>query len=546
MDRTANLAEELLDLMARQSPLSVTLFGLPGYDDLLTDHREEADESARARALAIAERARAVPADDDPVTRAVVVQQAESLVDQIDARGVEYTITDSFFAPVGELLTIMPMVQVASARQERDYLARLAAVPEFLRTVAGRHRAGAAAGRTPVAHLVRAAVAHLDRYLAADQDPLAQHAGGAEFGAERDRLLAEAVRPAFAEYRDVLADLVPTGRPEDKAGLCWLPGGDAAYAALARAQTTTRRTPEEVHRTGLEVVAGLAEEYAEIGGRVFGTTDVAEIFQRLRTDPALRWDSEQELLSAARAAVTRAEEAAPRWFGRLPDGRCEVEPVPPADAPGAPTAYYTPPSLDGTRPGTYYANTHRVRERFRYQAETIAFHEAVPGHHFQIALAQQLTDLPVLRRLAPVTAYLEGWGLYCERLADEMGLYSDDVARLGMLAMDSLRAGRLVVDTGLHAHGWSRERGIAYLRENTPVALVEIESEVDRYIAAPGQALAYMVGRLEVQRVRAEAEAALGARFDIRAFHDVVLGGGPLPLAVLDQVVRDWAAGQAA
>ncbi|RKT52540.1 DUF885 domain-containing protein [Saccharothrix australiensis] len=540
MDTTAALADELLDLMSRLAPLGATVFGLPGYDHLLADHGEAAEESARAAARSIAERAKALPDDDDPVTRAVIVQQAESTLDLLDARAVEHTITDSFFAPAGELLSTLPMTVITGEDQERDYLSRLAAIPRFLRTVAERHVAGSAAGRTPVQHLLDACVAYLDRYLAADEDPFARPSGGAAFTAERDRLIAEEVRPAFAAYREAVAGLV--GRPADRVGLCHLPGGDAVYARLARVQTTTDRTPEELHRTGLEIMARLAEEYAELGERVFGTRDTAEVFERMRTDPALRWKSEDELISAAREAVARAEEVAPRWFGRLPAKRCEVEPVPAVDAPGAPTAYYAPPSMNGARPGTYYANTHRVEERFRYQAEAIAFHEAVPGHHFQIVLAQELTGLPMLRRVATVTGYLEGWGLYCERLADEMGLYSDDVARLGMVAMDSMRAGRLVVDTGLHAHGWSREQAVAYLRENTPLAQVEIESEVDRYIAAPGQALAYMVGRLEIQRMRAEAERALGDRFDIRAFHDVVLGGGPLPLAVLDDVVRAWVA----
>ncbi|MBB5956297.1 uncharacterized protein (DUF885 family) [Saccharothrix tamanrassetensis] len=540
MDNTAALADELLDLMSRREPLGATVFGLPGYDHLLSDQRPEAEESARAAAVRIAERARALPDDDDPVTRAVIVQQAETTVDLLDARAVEYTITDSFFSHAGELLNVLPMTVITNEEQERAYLSRLAAIPELLRTVAARHVAGSRAGRTPVQHLLDASLAYLDRYLAADEDPFARPRGGEAFTAERDRLIAEEVRPAFAAYRTAVAGL--SGRPADKAGLCWLPGGKAVYAGLARAQTSTDRSPEELHRTGLDIMASLAAEYAELGERVFGTRETAEVFERMRDDPALRWKSEDELISAAREAVARAEEAAPRWFGRVPDKRCEVEPVPAADAPGAPTAYYAPPAMDGTRPGTYYANTHRVEERFRYQAEAIAFHEAVPGHHFQIVLAQELTGLPMLRRVATVTGYLEGWGLYCERLADEMGLYSDDVARLGMLAMDSLRAGRLVVDTGLHAHGWSRERAVAYLRENTPLAQVEIESEVDRYIAAPGQALAYMVGRLEIQRVRVEAERALGDRFDIRAFHDVVIGGGPLPLAVLDEVVRDWVA----
>ncbi|ROP38516.1 DUF885 domain-containing protein [Saccharothrix texasensis] len=538
MGTTAELADELLDLMFSRGPLGATVYGVPGYDHLLADHRAETEESTRARALDIADRARALPADDDPVTRAVVIQQAEAVVDEIDALGVEYTITDSFFAPAGEVLAVMPTTVLSGPESERAYLDRLAAVPDFLRRIAERQLAGAAAGRTPVQHLVDAAVAHLDRYLAADEDPLARPAGSEAFDAERARLLADVVRPAFAAYRDVVAGI--QGRPDDRVGLGWLPGGETAYAALTRVQTTTDRTPKELHQTGLDVMAGLAAEYAELGRRVFGTSDVAEVLERMRTDPALRWSTEDELITAARKAVTRAEQAAPRWFGRVPEQRCRVEPVPAADAPGAPIAYYSPPTPDGLRPGTYYANTHRVEERFRYQAEAIAFHEAVPGHHFQITLAQQLTELPVLRRVAHVTAYLEGWGLYTERLADEMGLYSGDVARLGMLAMDSMRAGRLVVDTGLHAHGWSRARAVEYLRENTPLALVEIENEVDRYIAAPGQALAYMVGRLEILRLRAAAEEALGERFDIRAFHDLLLGGGPLPLAVLGEVVAEW------
>ncbi|XVS65207.1 DUF885 domain-containing protein [Actinosynnema sp. CA-299493] len=538
MGTTAELADELLDLMFSRGPLGATVYGVPGYDHLLADHRAETEESTRARALDIADRARALPADDDPVTRAVIVQQAEAVVDEIDALGVEYTITDSFFAPAGEVLVVMPTIVLSGPESERAYLDRLAAVPDFLRRIAQRQLAGATAGRTPVQRLVDAAVAHLDRYLAADEDPLARPAGSEAFDAERARLLADVVRPAFAAYRDVVAGI--QGRPDDRVGLGWLPGGEAMYAALARAQTTTDRTPGELHQTGLDVMAGLAREYAELGQRVFGTSDVAEVLERMRTDPALRWSTEDELIDAAREAVTRAEQAAPRWFGRVPEQRCRVEPVPAADAPGAPIAYYSPPTPDGLRQGTYYANTHRVEERFRYQAEAIAFHEAVPGHHFQITLAQQLTELPVLRRVAHVTAYLEGWGLYTERLADEMGLYSGDVARLGMLAMDSMRAGRLVVDTGLHAHGWSRARAVEYLRENTPLALVEIENEVDRYIAAPGQALAYMVGRLEILRLRAAAEDALGERFDIRAFHDVLLGGGPLPLAVLGEVVAEW------
>lgn len=390
---------------------------------------------------------------------------------------------------------------------------------------------------------MRAASAHLGRYLAepADDPLLRQQPPDEEFAQRRAELLREVVRPAFARYRDVLDnEIVQHGRPQERPGMCHLPDGDRGYAALVRVHTTTQRSPEELHATGLELIEALAQEYAEIGERVFGTSELSEVFTRLRTDRALRWNSAEELLETARSAIARAEQAAPRWFGHIPPQPCVVEPVPAAEAPGAPAAYYLWPSADGSRPGTYFANTHEVTQRFRHTAEVTAFHEAVPGHHLQLSTALGLADLPLLRRVGNFNAYAEGWGLYSERLAQEMGLYSDDVALLGMLSMDSMRAGRLVVDTGLHAKGWSRQQAIDFLDRNTPMPSVEIVAEVDRYIGYPGQALSYMVGRLEIQRLRAEAERALEERFDIRAFHDLVLGGGALPLSVLADVVSAW------
>ena len=272
----------------------------------------------------------------------------------------------------------------------------------------------------------------------------------------------------------------------------------------------------------------------------FGSTDPGAVMARLREDPALRFADAAEIVPMARSAVARAEEAAPRWFGRLPRERCRVEAVPQAEAPRAPGAYYEPAALDGTRPGTYFQNTSDPSRFPRHVLEFTAHHEAVPGHHFQISLAHGMKAMPLLRRIAEFTAYDEGWALYCERLADEMDLYSSDLDRLGMLTGDSMRAGRLVVDTGMHALGWSRQRAVDFMRTNTPLTAAEIEVEVDRYIADPGQALAYMVGRLEIQRMRAEAERRLGDRFDIRSFHDTVLGSGSLPLPVLADLVGRW------
>jgi uncharacterized protein (DUF885 family) len=551
---TANqLADELLDAILDADPIGATVLGVRDREDRLPDYSEAGEEAERARLAGILARAGEVEAagDQDRVTLAVVRARAEGLLAHLAARAVEYAVTDTFTAPAVEVLVILPMVGINEPAHADGYLARLAGLPAVYDAIADRHRAGIAAGRLPVHRLAAATVAYFDRNLAGpEKDPLRRPQPAPEstvdleaFGAERDRLLADVVRPALARYREMLhAEVLPHGRGDDRPGLCWLPDGERYYAGLVRSHTTTDHTPERLHQIGLDLITRLRAEFAEVGSRAFGTADLDEIFARLRTDPALRWRDGDELLAHARATITRAEQAAPQWFGRLPSQQCKVEPVPETDAPGAGAAYYLAPALDGSRPGTYFANTYQATERGRAESEAVAFHEAVPGHHFQQTLTQELTELPLLRRLIPFNAYGEGWGLYTERLADEMGLYSDDLSRLGMLSLDSLRAARLVVDTGLHAKGWSREQVADYLRANTAIPASDVETETDRYVADPGQALAYMVGRLEIQRLRAEAQAALGDRFDIRGFHDTVLGHGDLPLTLLAERVRAWAA----
>lgn len=547
------LADDLVDAMFDANPVEASLLGFRDREDQLTDYSEAGEEAVRVRVADIAARAEAVdPAgldEADRVTRAVVLQQAEVILDQLRVRGVEYTITDSFFAPAVEVLAMLPMVGIAEQAHADGYLARLGTLPRVFADIAERHRAGLAAGRLPVRRLCEAAVEHFGRYLASPgADPLRRPEPSADssvdlaaFRTKRDQLLHELVYPAVAQYRDTLAaEVVAHGRPDDRPGLCWLPDGEDYYARLVRLHTTTIRSPEQLHQTGLDVIANLNAEYAEIGGRAFGVSDPGEILGRLRSDPSLRWRDADEVLSTARAAIARAEQAAPRWFGRLPSQSCVVEAVPTAEAPGAPGAYYMEPAMDGSRPGTYFANTYQAEQRDKFTGEAVAFHEGVPGHHFQLTIAQELDDLPLLRKIAPITAHGEGWGLYAERLADEMGLYSDDIAKLGMLSEDSMRASRLVVDTGLHALGWNRQQAVDFMVEHTATSLLEIETEVDRYISAPGQALAYMVGRLEIQRVRREAVETLGDRFDVKNFHDVVLGVGPVPMNVLDEVVRSW------
>jgi uncharacterized protein (DUF885 family) len=546
------LADELMDAVNEQDPLVATLGGFRDRDDRLRDCSEAGEAAIMARLGRILARARDLdPAElsaADRVTRSVIQAHGAAVADQLAARSVEYTISPLYVAPAAQLLFGLPMIGIRQPTHAQGYLARLRGIPGLLATVADRHRVGVAAGRLPVRRLVDAAVAHVDRYLANQEDnPLRRPTPPtdvAAFAAERDRLIDGPVREAFARYRTVLAEQIAAhGRPDDRVGLCWLPEGEATYDRLIRAHTTVARSAQELHRSGLELIGRLAVEYRSIGGRVFGPVELPDLFERLRTDPALRWRDGAEVVATARAVIARAEQVAPQWFGRLPSDRCTVAEVPADEAPGAPAGEYLRAALDGSRPAIYFANTYRAAERDRYTAEAVAYHETVPGHHVQVALAQELSDLPLLRRTAPINAFAEGWGLYAERLADEMGLYSDDVARLGMLAGDSIRAARLVVDTGIHAYGWDRRRVIDFLRVNTPMPQVYIEQETDRYIADPGQALSYMVGRLEIERIRAAARQALGQRFDIRGFHDAVLSNGEIPLDALAQVIDDWVDG---
>jgi uncharacterized protein (DUF885 family) len=290
-----------------------------------------------------------------------------------------------------------------------------------------------------------------------------------------------------------------------------------------------------------EITRRLPEEYAEIGGRAFGLHDVTAVFGHLRSDPDLRYSSGDEIMADAAAALDRAKAAMGDWFGRLPESDCAIVAVPDYLAADSPAAYYFPPAGDGSRPGTYYVNTHAPEEKSRTEAESIGYHEAIPGHHLQLAIAAELTDLPAFQRFGfGNTAYVEGWALYTERLADEMGLYGGDLDRLGMLTADAWRAGRLVVDTGLHALGWTRRQAIDFFLEHTPLDEGEVTVEIDRYIGMPGQALAYKAGQREIFRLRRLAQDRLGDRFDIKGFHDAVLAHGAVTLPILGDLVEEW------
>jgi uncharacterized protein (DUF885 family) len=271
-----------------------------------------------------------------------------------------------------------------------------------------------------------------------------------------------------------------------------------------------------------------------------------QFLQFIRTDPRYFYKTPEELFAAYEKTARGIEPELPKLFGRLPKTTFGIRPIPAATAPTTTTAYYQPPSLDGSRPGNFYVNLYKPETRPMWEIEALTAHEAVPGHHLQVALSYELTGLPAFRRNADQTAFQEGWALYSERLGYDLGLYKDDISKMGQLNYDMWRAVRLVVDTGMHAFKWSRDQAIYYFRQNTGKSELDIANEVDRYISWPGQALAYKIGQLRIQALRAEAEKALGERFDVRAFHDKLLGMGPLPLAVLEVEMRAWIAEQSA
>ncbi len=351
------------------------------------------------------------------------------------------------------------------------------------------------------------------------------------------RAVAEgALRPAITRYRDLLRDqILPVARNSE--GLYALPGGYECYDALILRHTSLDLPQTQIFEYGQKELERIHAEMREIGQRLFGTRDLAAIFERLRTDPALYFQTSEEVEAYARQALAAAEAAVPRVFDRLPETRCEVRPIPDYEAPFTTIAYYMP-AVPGEAPGYYYVNTYAPQTRPRYEAAVLAFHESVPGHHLQIAFAQEQGELPAFRRHMGTTAYVEGWALYTERLAEELGLYASDLDRMGMLSFDAWRASRLVVDVGIHEKSWPREFAVRFMRENTPLALNNIENEVDRYISWPGQAVAYKIGQREILRLRAEAEAALGPQFSLARFHEAVLSGGAVTLPVLADHVR--------
>ena len=357
------------------------------------------------------------------------------------------------------------------------------------------------------------------------------------------KIIDSNIRPTVLTYLEQLKlDHIPKGRSDEQSGIMWIDGGEETYLRALRKYTGHKNiTVKEVHEVGFSEIERLKEEFFEIGENVFpGVSTPEEVLQKMQTEPSMRYESKEQMLQLAVDTIERAYKPLDQWFTVFPKSPCKVLPVPAESEQHAPPAYYYPPLPDGSRDGTYFLNTYKAETKSIFEAESVAFHEAIPGHHLDRTIAVELQDVPEFQKYVASTAFVEGWGLYSEQLANEMGLYSNDVQQLGRLGNDAWRACRLVLDTGMHGMGWSRDKAVEFFRANSPIEEINSEIETDRYIAWPGQACSYKMGQLKIEELRRKAENELGDKFDIRYFHDEVLCDGGITLPILENKIKDF------
>jgi uncharacterized protein (DUF885 family) len=539
------LADRFWDGLLALEPLFATVVGDERFDDQLPDPSEKGvarrNDFYRSALADLEALDRSELDRDERTTLAVLEAASRRELDSITYRLDRFSAVTHLFGP-GNMLAEMGSLQRADTPERLDrYVARLSRLPEFLHATGETARDGVRVGQTAPGLVVDRSIAQVERLVAmAPEDSPGITPVPEDDAAGRERVigvLRDQVWPAYQGYLEMLREYRPSAR--ESIGLRDLPDGEAMYASQILSYTTVPLEAQPVHDVGREQLAKIQEERSQIAERL-GHPDAKSAVAEHAAAGKNAAASREALIELVEEQVRRSWDAAPRFFGRLPKANCEVRQVEEFREKDMPAAFYFPPSGDGSRQGIYYINTGDLPERPLHQLASITYHEANPGHHFQISIEQEFADRPSLRRFGGIlagSAFAEGWGLYCERLADEMGLYVDDYERLGMLEAQGWRAVRLIVDTGIHALGWDRERAIEQMVEAGPPRQAA-EIEIDRYIAWPGQALAYMIGQLEIQRWRSEAERHRGAKFSLPDFHDRLLSVGALPLPAVQSELQ--------
>jgi uncharacterized protein (DUF885 family) len=558
METIANQFQQVLDdhweSWLKHDPLFATIAGDHRYDQLLPGGDEAwyldwLDTLSRIKIRLKAIDREALSASDQ-LNYDIFSRHIAAEVDELVLRGYHLGLnkTNGVHIFMPDLYLMMPM---ATRQDYENYVARLEGIASYFSQTIDLLHSGLLQGYYPPKATLEGVEPQLSAHLVEEPESSVFYQPFKEFpagvtGEERERLvqagceaIMKSVVPAYRSLRQFFQEEYLPAAREGIAAL-ELPNGRAFYEHRIRYYTTLDLTPEQVHEIGLSEVKRIREEMLAVIEQAGFKDSLADFIQYLRTDPRFYVQTPEALLKETAYVLKRIDGELPRLFKTLPRLSYGIRPVPDFSAADNTTAYYFPGLADGTRAGTYYVNTYDLKSRPLYEIEALSLHEAVPGHHLQIALQQELEDMPEFRKQVWFTSYVEGWALYSERLGLEMGFYTDPTSNFGRLSYEMWRACRLVVDTGMHALGWTRQQAIDYMSANTSSTLINIINEVDRYIGWPGQALAYKIGELKIRELRARAEQSLGARFDLRAFHDLILLTGAVPLDILDKRVELW------
>jgi uncharacterized protein (DUF885 family) len=545
------LADAYLDGYFQRNPDQVTLFGVPGrHHDALPDNSLEALKAWQAKEDGWLAQAKQIDpaAIETPPLRATYAIVREALEGSIGLRACRYELwtvsqmVNGWQVQDGYTVTIQP---VGTDEARKEALARWSRLPRYVDTEIANLREGLRQGYSAPKGNVRIVIDQMNTLIATPTaespfDSPAVRDKTTAFVQQFELLVREQIVPAFTRYRDFLQrEYLPAAR--DTIAVSANPGGAACYDASVRYHSSLPVAADDVHTTGLREVERLDAEMKAIGQRSFANGDVPSLLQHARTEKRYLFKSPEELIARSQAALARAKAKIHDYFGLLPKADVVIERYPKFREKNGPNEY-NPPAEDGSRPAVFFINAYEAEKKSRVEAESTAFHETIPGHHLQGAIALERKSIHPIGRYLGNSGYMEGWALYAERLADEMQLYSSDLDRLGMLSSQALRAARLVVDSGIHTKGWTRQQAIDFMLAHTAEDPADVASEVDRYIIYPGQATAYMLGKLEISKAREEARERMGSKFSLKSFHDRVLEDGAVPVSFLHRKITAWSA----